>query len=115
MLYMHHDAENTIRKVDKYFHMKLGSIDDPYTYIGVKLRKIRRPNGVDAWATSLRKYVHEVVKYMERRLDKEYDGRKLAKKASDLFLTNSKPELYVIPDLGPQEAQYYQSLIGVLQ
>ena len=36
-LCIHHDAESTIRRIDKYFKMKDGSIGDPDIYLGAKL------------------------------------------------------------------------------
>ena len=102
-------------KIDKYFKMKEGSIGDPDIYLGDKLRKNTLPNGVEAWSTSPRKYVQEAVKNVELHLAKQYDGRKLAKRASTPFAPNYKPELDMSPELGPKEATYYQSLVGVLQ
>ena len=64
MLCIHHDAENIIRKVDEYFHTKPGSIDDPDIYIGTKLRKVRLPNGVVAWAIIPIKYINDAVNNM---------------------------------------------------
>ena len=102
-------------KIDKYFKMKEGSIGDPDIYLGAKLRKNTLPNGVEAWSTSPSKYVQEAVKNVELHLAKEYDGRKLAKRASESFAPNYKPELDMSLELGPREATYYQSLVVVLQ
>ena len=59
-LCIHHDAENVLRQVDKYFMMKPGSIGDPDIYLGAKLRKVRLDNGVEAWSMSPSKYVQEI-------------------------------------------------------
>ena len=95
--------------------MKEGSIGDPDIYLGTKLHKTTLPNGVKAWSTSPGIYVQEAVKNVELHLAKEYDGRKLFKRASALFAPNYKPELDMSSELGPKQVTYYQSLVGVLQ
>ena len=95
--------------------MKDGSIGDPDMYLGAKLRKTRLPNGFEAWATSPSKYIKEAVKNVESYLAKEYDGRKLKRKAGAPFIPGYKPELDLSPELNSTKAQYYQALIGVLQ
>ena len=115
VLCIHHDGESTIKIIDKYFKMKDGSIGDPDLYLGAKLRKTRLPNGVEAWATSPSKYVIEAVKNVELYLEKEYNGRKLKRKANAPFIPGYRPELDLSPELDSTGHQYYQSLIGVLQ
>ena len=39
-LCIHHDAEGELRKLDKFFPMKPGSIGDPDIYLGAKIRKV---------------------------------------------------------------------------
>lgn len=95
--------------------MKEGSIGDPDLYLGAKLRKTRLLNGVEAWATSPAKYISEAIKNVESYLAKEYDGRKLKRKASGPFIPGYTPELDLTPELDSTQAQYYQSLMGVLQ
>lgn len=49
-------------------------------------------------------------------LDKEENKRwKLPAKAETPMTTSYRPELDVSPELGPKEASYYQSLIGILR
>lgn len=108
ILCIHHDADTTIRRIGKYFHMKPDSIGDPDIYLGAKLRQTKLPNGVIAWVLSPNKYVHEAVKSVEQHLAKEYDGRELLKRASAPFQVNYRPELDITPELGPVQAQYYR-------
>ena len=63
-----HNATTTLQKIDKFFQMKPGSIGDPDVYLGGKLRKIRLPNGVLAWANSSSKYVQEIVANIEKHI-----------------------------------------------
>ena len=114
-LCIHHDAKTALEEVDRYFQMKEGSIGDPDLYLGAKLRKVTLPNGVQAWATSPSKYIQEAVKNVEDHLHKEYGGRKLAKRASAPFPRDYAPELDMSPVLDAKQANYYQSLMGVLQ
>ena len=74
-----HDAATTLREIDKFFPMKPGSISDPDVYLGGKLRKIRLPNGVFAWANSSSKYVQEIVANVEKHIGQNLGGRKLNK------------------------------------
>ena len=61
---IYREAESTIRKVDEYFHTKLGFIGDPDIYLGTKLRKVRLHNGVVAWAIIPIKYINDAVNNM---------------------------------------------------
>ena len=79
--------------IDQYFKMKDGSISDPDLYLGTKVRKIRLINGAEAWATSPSKYINEAAKNVETYLDKEYDCRKLKRKAGAPFIPIYTPKL----------------------
>jgi transposase len=112
---IHHDAQACLERIDKFFMMKKGSIGDPDLYLGAKLRKIILPNRVEAWSLSPSKYVQEAVKNVQEYLAREQEGRKLEKKAPTPFVKDYRPELDITPELGPEEASYYQSQIGVLR
>jgi hypothetical protein len=56
------------------------------------------------------------VKNVEDYIEKQSDPRwKLPAKAETPMQTSYRPELDVSPELEPQEAAYYQSLIGILR
>ena len=61
------------------------------------------------------KYIQEAVLNCEKHLDKRYEGRKLAKKATNPFAAGYEPKLDVTEPLEPEDATYYQSQIGVLR
>ncbi len=71
-------------------------------------------NGVWAWGLSPSKYVQEAMrnckKYIGENLPKFYQ---LTWLAPNPFPTDYRPELDVSPELPPEHASYYQSLMGI--
>jgi hypothetical protein len=113
-LAIHHDAVAILKKVDKYFKMKAGSIGDPDFYLGAKLKKLRLPNTVEAWGLSPSKYVQEAVSNVEQYLAK-MNLPPLTKKATGPWETGYEAELDESRELNFEEAWYYQSQIGILR
>ena len=94
--------------------IKNESIGPPKLYLGGHIQKVTLKNRMSAWAFSSSQYVQTAVKNVETYLSKQ-DGRwKLPPKAETPLQTTYRPELDVSPELGPSDASYYQSLIGVL-
>ena len=111
-----HDALKPLKRLDKYFKLKEGSMGDPDFYLGAKLRKMKLPNGVWAWAMSPTKYVRQSVENVEKYLKEHLDGRwKLPKRAENPFPMGYAPELDESPELNAELASYYQSQIGILR
>ena len=110
------DPENVLKKVDKYFGLKPGSMADPSIYLGAKVKQMRMPNGVMAWSLSPSQYVQEAVKnteiYVKEKLGERWS---LPKTAKNPFPTGYEPPLDVSPELDPELSSYYQSLIGMLR
>jgi len=115
ILVVHHDAMSCLKRIDKYFKMKPGSIGDPDFYLGAKLRQTQLPNGVFAWGMSSSKYIQAAVKNVMDHLAKMRPGQKLATRASGPFPANYAPEIDTSPELGDEDASFYQSQIGVLR
>ncbi len=71
-------------------------------------------NGVWAWGMSPSKYVQEAIqnckKYVEQNLPKFY---KLTRLAPNPFPMDYRLELDSSPQLPPEHALYYQSLMGI--
>ena len=85
-------------------------------YLGAKLCKTRLYSGVWAWAMSPVKYVQEAVINCAVHLAANYGGRfKLPKKAKNLFKMDYDPELDINPELDPDAASYYLTIIGILR
>jgi hypothetical protein len=107
-------GEHVLRTgIGKYFELKEESIGPPKLYLGGHLRKVTLDNGVKAWAFSSLQYVQEAVKNVETYLATR--DRKLPSKSETPISTSYRPELDVGPALGPTDAAYYQSLIGILR
>ena len=111
-----HNAEDVLRRLDKYFMLKPGSLGDPDIYLGAKLKKMTLPNGVETWAMSPARYVHQSVKNVEKYLEENMSARwKLPSKAENPFAIGYSPELDDSPELDPSLSSYYQSQIGILR
>jgi hypothetical protein len=98
--------------VNLFFHLKPESVGHPNIYLGSKVSKAKLANGIECWCNTCQ-YVKEAIKNTETYL-RETNGRMLSSKTRSPMETNCRPELDVSPALGPLEANYYQSQIGVL-
>ncbi len=80
------------------------------------MKLMQLENGVWAWGLSPSKYVQKVVqnckKYVEENLPKFY---KLTRLVPNPFPTDYRPELDTSPELPPEHALYYQSLMGIFR
>ena len=107
-------AETLLRnEIGKYFELKESSIGPPTKYLGGKLREVELENGQKCWAFGLKQYVEaavqNVVDYLKKR------EKSLIAKAPTPMSCGYRPEIDVTPELGPEDAAYYHSLIGVLR
>ena len=85
-------------------------------YLGAKLCYNRIANGVMAWTLSPSKYVREAVNNCVSHLNENFDGRySLPKQAPNPFTLTYDPDMDVSTPLDPEQATYFQSLIGVLR
>ena len=99
------NTENTLRsEIGRFFYLKKGSVGPPKINLGDKVSKVTLDNGVDAWSFSSSQYVQNAVANIEDHLHKQ--GKKLPKRVKSALAS---------PELGPSDAAYYQSLIGILQ
>jgi Reverse transcriptase (RNA-dependent DNA polymerase) len=104
---------DVLTKLNKYFKLKAESVHSPDNYLGTKLKETILPNGAKAWGQSSSQYVQNAVKNLETWMaDKEY---KLPKKAPTPMIATYRPEMDVTALLNADEANYYQSLVGVLR
>ena len=113
-LCINHNAEDEIKKLDKYFMMKKGSIGDPDIYLGTKIKPMRMPNGVTSWSMSSSKYIQEALRNCEKYLKDMSEGRTLTKRATNPFPTKYDPDLDETELLNPDLASFYATQIRVL-
>eukprot|EP00934_Nitzschia_sp_Nitz4_P001810 Nitzschia sp. Nitz4//scaffold191_size41780//52//5493//NITZ4_007461-RA/size41780-processed-gene-0.69-mRNA-1//1//CDS//3329540163//1810//frame0 len=112
-LAIHHDAMKTVMEINHYFPMKKDSIGKPKYYLGAKVTEVTLENGVKAWGMSSSKYIQEAVRKVEDKLERE--GRKLIARAPTPFPAEYAPELDTSRELGAEEANFFQSQIGILR
>ena len=112
------NAEKILRtEIGRYFELKEASIGPPKLYLGGHVRKVVLENGVKAWGFSSSQYVQAAVKNVETFLAETKDKRwKMpARTGSSAIPASYRPELDITPELEPELAAYYNSLIGILQ
>ena len=92
------------------------SIGDPYIYLCAKLKKLHMYNDVWCWSISPSKYVQEAVRncqnYLKENLSDEYE---LISNAPNPFPLGYEPFMDVSPLFSPDEASYFQTIIGVMR
>jgi hypothetical protein len=72
------------------------------------------PNRVEAWVQSPSKYIQEACKNVKQHIQKKYNAN-LPKGASAPFPRDYVSELDTTEELGPEDGNYFQSLIGILR
>ena len=109
------DLEEVLKLVDKYFGLKPGSLADPNIYMGARVKLMALPNGFMEWLLSPSKYVQEAVNIVETYVkDKLREHWKIPKTSVNSFPIGYETTEDVTPELDPELALYYQSIIGVL-
>jgi len=109
------DAAQELKRLDHYFQMKPGSIQDPDVYLGSEIKKVMLPNGVVAWGMSSSKYVQESVRNIDKWLasDKCKMRKQLLKNPRSTWPSGYEAELDTSEELNAEDAHYYQHLVGV--
>ncbi|KAL7530823.1 hypothetical protein ACHAXR_003692 [Thalassiosira sp. AJA248-18] len=115
VLAIDHDSDSVLLRLDKYFKLKQGSVGDPDMYLGAKIRLTTLPNGVNAWGMSPSKYVQEAVRNCQDQVRTNLEKFSLPKRAENPFSMGYEPELDTSRPLDPEEASYYQSIIGIMR
>jgi hypothetical protein len=89
------------------------SIGPPTQYLGNKVSEVTLENGMRCWSFSSSQYVQNAISNIETHLKSR--GAKLPTRSKSPWSTDYRPEIDTTPELEPEEALYYQSLIGVLR
>jgi len=86
----------------------------PSTYLGATIKPWSIPSEIKpVWSMNCVQYVKEAIKNVELELNKS--NYCLRGKPTTPMQVGYRPELDVSPVLGPEQANYYQSLIGILR
>ena len=105
--------EETAAFIHKHCKLKDGSVKPPDQYLGANIGKMLLANGTWAWYASSDSYCQAAIKNVEMWLEKRKE--KLPTRQACVFPSNWKPELDITPELGDDDAHYYQQQIGVLR
>ena len=100
-------------QISRVYTQKQGSVKEPDVYLGADVKKYQVTGDQFAWGLSSDSYCKQAVKEVERQLAAV--GDKLATKVSSPMSSAYRPELDATAELKPEQASYYQSLIGILR
>jgi hypothetical protein len=114
-LCMSHDPMKTMEAISKLYRIKDNSIEPPKTYLGAQVVQYKLPNDNSKirWGMSSQHYISNAVKTVEDELKKT--GRQLSNNVKTPIASGYRPELDLTPLLRPDQANYYQNLIGILR
>jgi hypothetical protein len=86
----------------------------PTNYLGSSIKEWKFPNEPSkVWSMNSKQYIQEAIRCLEVELTKA--NLRLVGKPSTPIQSNYRPELDVSPLLNAEQANYYQSLIGILR
>ena len=114
ILYIHHNTDAILEWLHKLFPLKKGYWEQDL-YLGVKLHKTRFAS-VWAWEMSSAKYVQEAVGNCAAHLAANYGCRyRLSMKVGSPFKMVYDPELNTSPELDPDAASHYLTIICIIR
>ena len=97
-------------------NLKESSVGDPGIYLGAKMKKVQIDNDVWCWSISPSNYVQEAVRNCQKNLKENLsDEYELISNAPNPFPLGYEPFMDVSPLLLPDEASYFQTIIGVMR
>ena len=100
-------------ELGRIWELKEAFIGPPKIYLGDALRKVELENGTRCWTFRSAQYVKSTVQNVEECLKRE--GWALPARAPTPLSREYRPELDTSEKLPPDEAAYYQLLVGILQ
>jgi hypothetical protein len=101
--------------IAKLYRLEDNSLEVPKTYLGAQVIQYKLPQDSSKvrWGLSSAHYISQAIKNVEYELS--LCGQGLANNISTPIAFGYRPELDTTPLLNPDQANYYQSLIGVLR
>ena len=116
ILVIHHDARPIIDRIDKFMKLKEASVGDPGIYLGTKLKKVQTSNNVGCQSLIPSKYFHEAARNCQKHLKENYPADyELTTNAHSPFPLGYEHEMDVFPELPPDQAFYFQTIIGLMR
>ena len=113
---MHKKAMTILQRINAFMKLKPDSIGDPDIYLGAKLKMVELNNDIWCWSLSPSKYTQEAVRNCEKHLKFDFDREyKLTKYAPNPFPLGYDPDTDTSPELPPDQASCYQSIIGIMR
>jgi len=112
---MSHKPWEFMNAVKNEYALKDGKIHPPEEYLGaqVKAWTLEDAPDVKCWAMSSEKYVKNAIREVEAELSNS--GKRLQTKISTPLSPGYHPELDTTREATPDQASYYQNMIGVLR
>ena len=116
IMVIHHDAMPVLEEINKFMLLKPDSVGDPDIYLGAKVKRAQLENDIWCWTISPSKYVQEAVRNCENHIKNNFDEKySFYKNAPNPFEQSYDPDMDITPVLNPEQASYYNSLIGILR
>jgi len=113
ILAISHSPRTIMETIRKQYRLK-EEPTPPKVYLGATIKPWSIPNETNpVWSMNSTNYLKEAIHVLEMELSKA--GKTLKGKPSTPMQLNYRPELDVSPVLGPDQASYYMSLIGILR
>ena len=110
------NAESILRdELRCYFQLKVGVHWSSTNLSWRHVQKVTLENGMSTWSFSTTQYMQAAIKNVEAYISNNATGQwKLQAKAETPLRATYRPELDLSPEMGHEDASYYQSLIGIL-
>jgi hypothetical protein len=110
VLIVSHDPQAIVGAISsRPYELKGGGAPD--TYLGATIGQFNIGDGQDTWCMSSMQYLERTISVVEERMGKLLPGKKVVTPLP----TDYHPEIDTSPYLEDDDANYYLSLIGILQ
>jgi hypothetical protein len=109
VLIVSHDPQSIVKDLELRYELKGG--DSPTSYLGATIGKYTLPGDTETWYMSSTQYLERAISTIEAKVGKLQPG----KKNGTPLPSDYHPELDTTPYLEDDDANYYLSLIGILQ
>ena len=110
VLIISHDPHSIVKAIEnRPYELKGGTA--PESYLGANIGKYTIVKGIETWYMSSSQYLDRAISVVEAKLGKLLPGSKI----KTPLPTDYHPELDTSPYLEEDDANYYLSLIGILQ